>query len=58
MEEYLVTLPIEGRVTYRVKAESEREAKDIVFGGDCGEHVDILWDFADTEHNHADIEEV
>ena len=58
MKEYLVTLPIEGSVTYRVKAENEREAKELCIDGDCSDHADIQWDFADTENNPIDVEEI
>lgn len=58
MKEYLVTLPIEGSVTYRVEAENEREAKEIAMDGDCSDHADIQWDFADTEYNPIDAAEV
>lgn len=57
MKEYLVTLPIEGSVTYRVKADNEREAKELAVDG-VGDYVDIQWDFSDTECNPVEVEEV
>ena len=59
MKEYFVTLPIEGKVTYRVKATNEREAiESCIDSDDCEDYIEILWGFADTEYNPIEVEDV
>lgn len=54
MSNYLVTLPIEGTVTYIVEASNEQEAREIAYDGD-GEITDVMWDTADSENHTIDV---
>lgn len=54
MNKYLVTLPIEGTVTYLVEADNEQEAREIAYDG-VGEIKDVLWDTADSENHTIDV---
>lgn len=56
MSKYLVTLPIEGTVTYLVEADNEQEAREIAY--DCdgdGEIKGVLWDTADSENHTIEV---
>lgn len=54
MSKYLVTLPIEGTVTYLVEADNEQEAREIAYDGD-GQITDVMWDNADSENHTIDV---
>lgn len=54
MSKYLVTLPIEGAVTYLVEASNEQEAREIAYDGD-GQITDVMWDTADSENHTIDV---
>ena len=54
MSKYLVTLPIEGTVTYIVEADNEQEAREIAYDGD-GQITDVMWDTADSENHTIDV---
>lgn len=54
MNRYLVTLPIEGTVTYLVEASNEQAAREIAYEGD-GEITDVVWDTADSENHTIDV---
>ena len=54
MSKYLVTLPIEGTVTYLVEASNKQEAREIAYDG-YGQISDVMWDTADSENHTIDV---
>ena len=54
MGKYLVTIPIEGTVTYLVEADNEQAAREIAYDGD-GQITDVMWDTADSENHIIDV---